>query len=397
MARIERFEEPIERMEQSRLQRFGGRVSRKLDLPWHPGWPEEVQIVPSNACNFRCKACPKYAYETDNRMIPRRVYDRVREQILPWVRRVNLQGLGEPMLSPLFMPMLRDARDLGHDIAFVTNASLFDQDRVREITQSPSRMVISVDGATAKTHTDSRPEADFDQLLSALAMVRDEVDGGEAHPRFEFCVNVVVTLRNLSELEGIVTIAAEHRAKNVQLIAPGVAGREDDFAKDCIGYHSEKFREHFPAVRDHAEKLGIPLVTPLFLQEQPAKGEDGHNKPRQSGRLFPQKCFDPWRTVFIDVDGWVRPCCVAGWIGMGNILEEDFRAIWNNEHYQKLRRSVNSNAPPSFCRGCTTNWGINGGDTEHVANLEKAGIELPPPPSIGVMWDKEAGRLVPAT
>lgn len=395
MAKLERFETPLRRALPARWRRFGSRVARRFDMPWHPGWPEEVQIVPSNACNFRCKACPKFAYETDNRILPRRVYERVREQILPYVRRVNLQGLGEPMMSPLFMPMLRDARDGGLEIVFVTNASYLNEESVAEIAAAPVVMTISIDGASAAVHTDSRPEANFDQLLGALALVKRAMADGRTHPRFSWCANIVVTKRNLSEIEGVLELAAGHGAVNLTLIAPGMGPRTDDFANDAIGQHPELLRERYPAIRRRAEELKIGLIAPEFAKEA-LPGTASADAPKPS-RLFPGRCEDAWRTVFVDVDGWVRPCCVAEHIGMGNIMEQDFRTIWNNEHYRRLRKHLNSPNPPSFCRTCVAHWGINGGDEHHVRKLAERGVQLPDPPSIGVVWDKEQKKVVPAT
>ena len=98
--------------------------------------------------------------------------------------------------------------------------------------------------------------------------------------------------------------------------------------------------------------------------------------------------MDPWNMVYIDVDGWVRPCCRATWVGMGNLLTEDFRDIWNNRHYRDLRGSINTNNPPEFCRTCNMNSGINRGDERHVERLKAMGIALPEPPRIGVTRNK---------
>jgi radical SAM protein with 4Fe4S-binding SPASM domain len=104
------------------------------------------------------------------------------------------------------------------------------------------------------------------------------------------------------------------------------------------------------------------------------------------GRLFPGRCRDPWSMVYIDVDGWVRPCCRAIWIGMGNILAESFHSIWNNAAYRLLRETIHSDNPPDFCRTCNTGWGITQGDERYMDKLAARGIVLPKAPYIGTTY-----------
>ncbi len=322
------------------------------------------------------------------------VYAKVREQLLPHARLVDLQGLGEPMLSPLFFPMLADARTMGLEVRFTTNGSLVTRESAVEIAASPVRLALSIDGATALTHEDSRPGSNFAQLLDALRAIRDAATSPAAHPLFRFEVNTVVTRRNLDEVPDILKLAAVHGAGAVDLIAPGMGDRDDAYARDTIGRHEALFAEHLPAIRATAALLGIKVTVPPFLAQ--AGSEDLPAPPPRGGAIFPQQCPDPWRTVYVDVDGWVRPCCRALNIGMGNILEEDFWDIWNGHHYLRLRQALSSDAPPSFCRDCTLPWGITAGDSNYPAKLAERGIILPPPPDIGYSWDKQSRTMIEA-
>lgn len=355
------------------------------------GFPETVYVVPSNACNFRCRACPKSVYSTDNRMLDKQVYERVRMRLLPHARKVVLQGLGEPMLSPLFMPLLRDVRDLGLCVEFTTNASLIDETDAAEILACPAQMTISIDGSCAATHEDSRPGARFTQLLQVLSFVKHHIEADRAHPRFRLCVNTVITTRNLDEIEAIIDLCADHHASHLVLMVPAMGARSDAFAHDAIGNHEKLFESRIPTIRSHAQQRGIVLTLPPYLEsrlvETPVTASS-------SLPLFPQKCLDPWRAVFVDVDGWVRPCCRGLNISMGNLIGQDFWDIWNGRHYFRLRETVNSDAPPEFCRNCSLAWGITGGDPNHEAKLAQRGICLAPPPAVGLTWDFESQKLV---
>lgn len=421
--------DPLPHLGRTFRQRVRDHLARRRGLPVAYDYPHTVQIVPTNACNYRCRACPKSVFPTDNRMLDPAVYARVREQLLPHARLVDLQGLGEPMMSPLFLTMLADARDMGLEVRFTTNGSLVNRESAAEVAASPVRLVLSIDGATARTHEDSRPGADFGQLLDALRAIRDAAAAPAAHPLFRFEVNTVVTRRNLDEVAGVLELAAAHGARAVDLIAPGMGAREDPFARDTIGRHEALFAARLPGIRDAAERLGVAVTVPPFLAQAgggdlsaaPADASVGAMvmgpvgptspvRPRTSilpsspsppptpppSAIFPQQCPDPWRTVYVDVDGWVRPCCRALNIGMGNILDTHFWDIWNGPHYLRLRQALCSDAPPSFCRDCTLPWGITGGDSNYPAKLAKRGIVLPPAPEIGFSWDKQSRTLTEA-
>ena len=294
------------------------------------------------------------------------------------------------MMSPLFFTMLADARAMGLDIRFTTNGSLITRESAAEIAASPVRLVLSIDGAVAETHEDSRPGADFQQLLNALRTIRDAAAQPGVHPGFRFQVNTVVTRRNLDEIPGILDLAASHGAGALDLIAPGMGAREDPFARDTIGRHEALFAARIPAIREAAQRLGIAVTVPPFVEPPDALAADTPFVPTDD-RPFPQECPDPWRTVYVDVDGWIRPCCRALNIGMGNILDTPFWDIWNGPHYLRLRAALCSNAPPSFCRDCTLPWGITGGDSNYPAEAGGARRHAAARrPQIGFTWDKQS-------
>ena len=101
--------------------------------------------------------------------------------------------------------------------------------------------------------------------------------------------------------------------------------------------------------------------------------------------------------MYIDVDGWVKPCCRALWISMGSVLDMSVRSIWNNRHYRRLRRLINTNNPPEFCRDCAHPAGITGGEEKFLERRYAEGMpRLPRGARIGYVWSAEEGRVVEA-
>jgi len=359
------------------------RLSRTRQLSRALGLPYELQLVPTNACNLRCRACPKTHYPTDNRHLSPDVYERVKNELFPTIRILNLQGLGEPLLSPLFRRMVADARAFGLKIKFVTNAMMLDVSLMEEIVRAGADVTVSLDGACAETHEDSRTGSSFSVIMDNMkimsALGEKYKDGG-----FHLLLNTVVTKRNVGELREILEIGARCKILCLTLISPGVGEREDDYAQDVISRFPELLRRELPLLKESARAKGIQLFSPEFEKTENVRQKNDAGRKAKPSRLFPGTCLDPWRSAYIDVDGWVRPCCRAVWIGMGNILEKPFRKIWNDVHYIRLREHVNSDNPPEFCRGCTLWWGITRGNELYTKELEARGVILPQPPQIGV-------------
>jgi MoaA/NifB/PqqE/SkfB family radical SAM enzyme len=362
------------------------RISRKLELRHAIGLPCEIQLVPTNACNLRCKPCPKTWYDTDNRHLAPEIYERVKKELFPHIRILNLQGLGEPLLSPVFHGMVEDAKHHDIKIKFVTNATKFTSSLMKRLVECGADVTISLDGACAQTHEEARPGARFSLIMEVLDDFRSLKN--QCTPTdFHLSINTVVTKRNVNELEAILDLGIKYRIAALNLINPGVGDRGDDYARDVIAHYPKLFSEQMNKILPRAKSNGILLQYP-HLEGSPVP--EGNNtvegkEYRLSGkRLFPGKCHDPWRLTYIDVDGWVRPCCRAVWIGMGNIMEKPFRKIWNDAPYKDLRRFINSNNPPDFCRTCTLWWGITCGNELYMDELKKRGIDLPPPPFIGI-------------
>lgn len=64
-------------------------------------------------------------------------------------------------------------------------------------------------------------------------------------------------------------------------------------------------------------------------------------------------CNFPWRTVFIDQQGDVAPCCQTGRPIVGNVNETPFLEIWNSPAYQALRGGFVTGELVDYCRNCT--------------------------------------------
>lgn len=66
-------------------------------------------------------------------------------------------------------------------------------------------------------------------------------------------------------------------------------------------------------------------------------------------------CIVPWVYFFAEADGDVVPCCVNDTF-IGNVLDDDYKKIWNSRKMNRFRRSMLTPGPlPKSCQICIEN------------------------------------------
>ena len=64
-------------------------------------------------------------------------------------------------------------------------------------------------------------------------------------------------------------------------------------------------------------------------------------------------CTMPWVHLHVTTGGWVRPCCIADWNQpLGNIKEETYDELWNNQEFRDFRRRLMLDQKDSRCSAC---------------------------------------------
>jgi radical SAM protein with 4Fe4S-binding SPASM domain len=65
----------------------------------------------------------------------------------------------------------------------------------------------------------------------------------------------------------------------------------------------------------------------------------------------PSTCAKPWNSLYVDPDGETHPCCYLSPV-YGNLFDTEFKALWNGDQAQALRKAMLEKAPPQACRDC---------------------------------------------
>jgi radical SAM protein with 4Fe4S-binding SPASM domain len=269
---------------------------------------------------------------------------------LPGLRQLTLQGLGEPLLAPDLMTMIRYARQRGIRVGFNSNATLLNARRAAELVDSGLNWLhVSLDGADAATFEAIRDGASFDVVVTNLTgLVAAKRAAGSATPWIR--VVFVAMRRNIAQLPDLVNLlgrigVSELRVQNLSHTfadtEPSGAYREirDYTTAEALwtGADREAAGTAFAAARRAAARNGLLLRLP---------GIDG----RAGGG-----CTWPWDGAYVTSQGVVQPCCMVmgdDRVALGRLDEQSFSEIWTGPAYREFRRRLAGDDPPEVCRGC---------------------------------------------
>ena len=131
-----------------------------------------------------------------------------------------------------------------------------------------------------------------------------------------------------------------------------VDDRKDEYAmRESLFGRPEEVTPHWQRAHDRGRELGITVWPMSFDCKERSEEERRQYKPDLYDGERIRQCPLPWWSVYVEVNGAVKPCCVYHW-PLGNLLEQPLREIWNGPKFRALRRIVNTPAMPEVCRSC---------------------------------------------
>ena len=327
-----------------------------------PPPPEHLQIEVSGACNLRCRMCLVRYAPGVSRRAGAFAYEDFLALVdgLPGLRRLTLQGLGEPLLSPHLLDMIRHAAGRGVHVGFNTNGVLLTRPVAKALVAAGTGHVhVSLDGASAATYEDVRHGTGFaprpGQFDRVVGNLRGLIAVRGDRPRV---VLVFVAMRrNVGELVALVDLAADIGVDElwVQNLSHVFSDTDPAGAYEAIRAYAEEealfadeataatARTAFAAAADRAREHALKLRLPHL--EQP--GEGG--------------CTWPWDGAYVTHRGEVQPCCMvmgSDRATLGRIEEQPFGEIWHGDAYRRFRRALASAEPPEVCVGCSEYRGV---------------------------------------
>jgi radical SAM protein with 4Fe4S-binding SPASM domain len=323
-----------------------------------PPLPTELQLEVTSACNLKCAMCLVRYRPPVNKLagaMTLELFGRIVAQV-PTLRRLTLQGLGEPLLSPYLLDQVRLAKARGITVGFNSNATLLTRRRADVLVATGLDWLhVSLDGATAATFEAIRDGAAFDTVVANLGgLVGAKRAAGSATPWIR--VVFVAMRRNVAELPDLVRLLArvgvdELRVQNLSHSfsdtdpAGGYAGIREFTAAEALwtGGDAAATETAFAAARAAAAEHGLTLRLPRLDADEPAP---------TAGR---PGCSWPWDSAYVTSQGVVQPCCMVmgdDRVTLGDLRRQGFAEVWHGQPYREFRRRLAGDQPPEVCRGC---------------------------------------------
>lgn len=280
------------------------------------GMPYILKVENTNICNFKCPVCYENRKKHDfegargyGRM-GLQDFQKIVDELSPWVYRINLYGFGEPFLFDEIFEMIRYATNHNISVAITSNFNTVANDKIDKILDSGlEHLVISIDGVDQKTYEKYQVGGDYDKVISNIQMlVEAKKKKKKKYPIVDW---QFLIMRHNYHLQDKAARIAKSLGIGIRFSRIGVDLTND---KECSEWLPDiNIREQLNFEDRLIEKQeNIPLCTWLY------------------------------RTAFINWDLGVSPCCnyYTGekQYDFGNLQAKSFSVIWNGDSYVEARR-----------------------------------------------------------
>ena len=133
----------------------------------------DVYLNITEHCNLRCIYCINKVRVEERRELFFADYKRLLDEIAGMKPEVKIIFTGgEPLTSPLTIPIAEYAKKLGIKCTLMTNATLIDASNIETLTRLFSKFQISVDGSDAATHDFYRGKGSYAKTERAIELLR---------------------------------------------------------------------------------------------------------------------------------------------------------------------------------------------------------------------------------
>ena len=176
-------------------------------------FPEALQIEVTNKCNFNCLMCIRHVWKAKLKDLDLGLYKKIAKLNFQRLKKLILYGLGEPLVNPFFLDMLKISRRYlpkESEIIFSTNGSLLTpslaEKTLKKIGVNSISFSIDTTDLAKLSHIrkGSKPGIILDNFRY-VAKIK-----GEAKNSFKLGVEAVIMKENVEDLPSLVMNLAEN-------------------------------------------------------------------------------------------------------------------------------------------------------------------------------------------
>ena len=300
--------------------------------------PTSGRIIITSNCPLRCKMCTFWSEKHEDPSL---------EQIKFWIKEMADFGIekiaiggGEPFIRKDLTDIVNEIKSYGIRCTITTSGYLIDKVPFPPVDE----IVVSIDGATAKTHDAIRGmKGSWEKAVKTIKVARN------------YCivkqVNFVLQKDNYHELSDFIHLANQIDVPVALIPVSLKLAAQTPLSKNLIEFDLEHLRK----LINEAMKTGTVLNTKRFIDLFFEKLEKG---------AIRQQCMAPYHCILIYSNGDIYPCGNLD-LTVGTLLyDQNLKDLYAK--YEAIRKKIWLGLHP-FCNRCiypdimnrsTLRWGI---------------------------------------
>jgi len=311
-------------------------------------YPLRLAIENGVGCNYNCKMCALRHMKRSRGFMEFDKFKEIYDQIKPPY--LNLTGYTDSFLNKDIFKMIRYGKLNGSYVKLDTNAMLMTPKISNNLLESGADEIsISIDGSTQKIYGDICVNGDLETVkknVKTLVAFRNSAVK-EGYPKLRIDVAIVVQRDNIKDLVKTIKMIDD---LGVDEINPTPVVEYD--IKDFEGYTLKnvmiELEEALREIKTSTAVIADLNIQPLYdYIKDYDKGELKYNGQKHS-------CYMPWHNCYVTWEGDVVPCCYFydKQVCFGNVLEQRFSDIWNNDKYKRFRKIMANSRDMKICQTC---------------------------------------------
>lgn len=310
-----------------------------------------VRLDPNWLCNLRCRMC---YFSRDNykeqfiKPMSVELFSRIGGQLFKKTRMLFIGCGAEPLMSPDFSRYADIVSSYKIPfVSLVTNGQLLSNDIAESLIRNRfHEVIVSVDGARAKTYEKIRRGAKFSRLIENMQNLRDLKESmGADLPEIRF--NFTGMKDNIDELPELIELAAELKVNTVRARYMSNWGGAIDYADQCL--EEGQYKSVINKVKMIAEQAGVDFIFEGCM--------DSSEQSESSSQKYSScECVLPWYAIYIRGDGKAR-CCNWYEYGQSDFSKQSLAGYEADATMKEIKHKLLAKPNESCLKICQKRFG----------------------------------------
>ena len=287
------------------------------------GMPLSISTELTNYCNLHCPECVSGSglMNRERGYMSIELFNRVVDELRPYLYYINLYFQGEPMLHPSFFTFIHNSTKMNSVVS--TNGHFLSVENSEKVARSGlSKLIISLDGIDQEIYSEYRLDGNVNTVLEGIRNI--------SNAKRMYNSSLII------EIQFLVNRMNEHQIPQVRHLANSVKA----------GFRLKSMQV--------INKEDIGSWLPLNGKFRRYKLNNGEYVIKNS---LPDRCARLWFNPVVTWDGKVLPCCFdknAEHV-LGDLNQDSFKDIWDGPKYRIFRKSILTGRHMiEICRNCTS-------------------------------------------